>query len=171
MPAKKPKPQPRPKSIDDLDTITIPIGGSGSGTSSTFVYGPGSTVGGISYDYSTPYTISIDPMAYSTISNTSPTWTTSGTSTSSYTISSTPTWGNVSIDSNGITMKEDADIKFGGKSLVQSIAKIEERLGILHPNPELESRWESLKELRRQYDELEKDLLEKEKIMKILKEK
>jgi hypothetical protein len=68
-------------------------------------------------------------------------------------------------------MTENADIKFGGKSLIETIAKIEDRLGILQPNPELESRWELLKELRRQYEELEKDLLEKEKIMKILKEK
>ncbi len=67
-------------------------------------------------------------------------------------------------------MKEGADIKIGRKSLTDAIEKIEERLGILNPNPELENRWEQLKELRRQYMELEKDLLEKEKLMKILKE-
>jgi predicted nuclease with TOPRIM domain len=48
--------------------------------------------------------------------------------------------------------------------------QVEERLGILRPNEGLESRWEQLKELRRQYQELEKDLLEKEKIMDILKD-
>ena len=67
-------------------------------------------------------------------------------------------------------MKEGADIVVGGKSLTKAIEQIEERLGILNPNPELEDRWERLKELRNQYVELEKDLLEKEKIMKILKE-
>jgi hypothetical protein len=77
---------------------------------------------------------------------------------------------NVHIDADGLTMKEGADIKIGSRSLTQSIEKIEERLGILKPNPELEDRWEQLKELRKQYQELEKDLLEKEKIMKILKE-
>jgi hypothetical protein len=77
---------------------------------------------------------------------------------------------NVTIGTNGITMKEGSDIKVGGKSLTEAIEKIEERLGILHPNPELEDRWEQLKALRQQYMELEKDLLEKEKIMKILKE-
>jgi hypothetical protein len=66
-------------------------------------------------------------------------------------------------------MKKGADIKIGGKSLTEAIEKIEERLGILHPNPELESRWDKLKDLRRQYVEMEKDILEKEKIMKILK--
>ena len=77
---------------------------------------------------------------------------------------------NVHIDADGLTMKEGADIKIGGKSLTEAIEKIEERLGILKPNSELEDRWDQLKELRKQYMELEKDLLEKEKIMKILKE-
>jgi hypothetical protein len=53
--------------------------------------------------------------------------------------------------------------------LSDAIEKIEERLGILNPNPALEDRWDKLKELRKQYMELEKDLLEKEKIMEILK--
>ena len=77
---------------------------------------------------------------------------------------------NVHIDADGVTLKQGADIKIGGKSLGEAIEKIEERLGILCPNPELEDRWDQLRELRKQYIELEKDLLEKEKIMKILKE-
>lgn len=75
----------------------------------------------------------------------------------------------VHIDADGLTMKEGADIKIGGKSLTQTIGKIEQRLGILSPNPALEERWAKLKELREQYVEMERDLLEKEKIMKILK--
>ena len=78
--------------------------------------------------------------------------------------------GTVHIDGNGLSMKEGADIKIGGKSLTQAIEKIEERLGILRPNAALEERWDKLKDLRRQYMEMEKDILEKEKIMKILKE-
>ncbi len=77
----------------------------------------------------------------------------------------------VSITQDGITMKEGNDIKIGGRSLTEAIDKIEERLGILHPNPELEDRWEQLKALRKQYNDLEKELLEKEKMWKILKEK
>jgi hypothetical protein len=77
----------------------------------------------------------------------------------------------VSITQDGITMKDGNDIKIGGKSLTEAIDKIEERLGILHPNPELEDRWEQLKALRKQYNDLEKELLEKEKMWKILKEK
>ena len=76
----------------------------------------------------------------------------------------------VSIDTNGLTMASGTDITVGGKSLTKAIEQIEERLCILRPNQELEERWEQLKELRKQYIEMEKDLLEKEKIMKILKE-
>jgi hypothetical protein len=75
----------------------------------------------------------------------------------------------VNIDTNGVNIKEGGDIKIGNKSLSDAIEKIEERLGILNPNPALEDRWDKLKELRKQYMELEKDLLEKEKIMEILK--
>jgi hypothetical protein len=78
--------------------------------------------------------------------------------------------GTTQINADGVQIKEGGDIKIGGKSLSEAINKIEERLGILNPNPELEERWDKLKELRKQYIEMEKDLLEKEKIMKILKE-
>jgi hypothetical protein len=64
----------------------------------------------------------------------------------------------------------DGDVKIKGHSITNLLEKIEERLGILNPNPELEERWDRLKELRKQYIEMERDLLEKEKIMKILKE-
>ena len=76
---------------------------------------------------------------------------------------------SVNINSDGINMPAGSDIKVGDKSLTAAIEKIEERLGILTPNPELEDRWDQLKELRRQYIELEKDLLEKEKMWEILK--
>jgi len=46
--------------------------------------------------------------------------------------------------------------------------RIEERLAILHPNIELESRWEDLADLRMQYVELEREIIEKEKVWAIL---
>lgn len=114
-------------------------------------------------------TITLDPSIYSI--NTSIT----APSTITWNQDYANNWGStdtmVKIDTNGINIKEGGDIKLGDKSLSEAIEKIEERLGILRPNPELEDRWEQLKELRKQYMELEKDLLEKEKIMKILKEK
>lgn len=167
----------------DDNTIVLGSGLGGAGSSYTFSTGAGTD------------TITLDPSIYSSVgavgSITVPTITTTGTGlytttipNGGYTISGAGTntnWStgtgyypnnaNVHINADGLTMKEGSDIKIGGKSLTEAIDKIEERLGILNPNPELEDRWEKLKELRRQYMELEKDLLEKEKLMKILKEK
>lgn len=78
---------------------------------------------------------------------------------------------NVIINDKGMEIKNGGDIKVGGKSLTEAIEKIEERLAILKPNPELEEKWESLKVLRKQYEELEKEILQKEKMWKILNEK
>ena len=73
----------------------------------------------------------------------------------------------------GLTVKGDAaidgDIKLKGKSLSETLNKIEERLAILHPNKELETKWERLKELGDMYRALEKDILEKEQIWNTLK--
>jgi hypothetical protein len=63
----------------------------------------------------------------------------------------------------------DGDVKIKGKSITEVFDKIEERLAILHPNPELEDRWEELKELSKRYKELEKEIIEKEKMWDILK--
>jgi len=63
----------------------------------------------------------------------------------------------------------DGDVKIKGKSINEMFDKIEERLAILHPNPELEDRWEELKELGKRYRELEKEIIEKEKMWDILK--
>lgn len=61
------------------------------------------------------------------------------------------------------------EITIKGKNLSDMIMKIEERLAILHPNVELEEKWETLKSLGIAYRELEADILEKEKILSILK--
>lgn len=64
---------------------------------------------------------------------------------------------------------ENPDIKIGERSLIDFMDKVEERLGILRPNEDLESRWEQLRDLRKQYLEMEKELLEKEKMWELLK--
>jgi hypothetical protein len=91
----------------------------------------------------------------------------------SYTIGSSYSWNdpNVNITSDGITMKQETDIKIGDRSLKDFMDKVEDQLAILRPAPELEEKWDKLKELRRQYEECKQDILEKEKLMKILKEK
>ena len=163
MPAKKQKQQPNYNS----DTVTI----DGS-------YG------------AVPYTTNIGgSMGTDTITLNNTLWS-GGTITSPYTITtngtninsgaggpSTYNWNNnistnakVHINGDGLVMQEGADIVVGGKSLTKAIEQIEERLCILHPNPALEERWDQLKELRQQYIEMERDLLEKDKLMKILKE-
>ena len=61
------------------------------------------------------------------------------------------------------------DLKLQGKSLKTSLESIEARLAILHPNEELEARWEDLRKLRKTYMELESEIIEKEKMWAILK--
>jgi len=83
------------------------------------------------------------------------------------------TWEPVSFPHPNLKVEGDAefaaDIKLKGKSLSEVLDNIESRLGILHPNPELEEKWEELKALSVRYKELEKDIIEKENLWSILK--
>jgi hypothetical protein len=158
MPAKKQKQQPNYNS----DTVTIDSS-----------YGAVPYTTNIGGSMSTD-TITLDTTQWSVGSITSPyTYTTTGTSgAGAYNWNNTTTTmgAKVHINGDGLVMQEGADIVVGGKSLTKAIEQIEERLCILHPNPALEERWDKLKELRQQYIEMERDLLEKDKLMKILKE-
>jgi hypothetical protein len=167
MPAKKQKQQPNV----DSGTVTIDTNygavpnitniGSSMGTDTITLNNTLWSGNSITSPYTLTTSNTSSPTFRYTNNTSNAVWTTTGTVASSNT---------VHIDADGLTMKAGSDIKIGGKSLTQAIEKIEERLGILHPNSALEERWEKLKELRQQYMELEKDLLEKEKLMKILKE-
>ena len=92
-------------------------------------------------------------------------------------VNDTFTWNNQPTASLSVQGKStlDGDVKISGDLIVQGVnfkdmlEEINDKLAILKPNPELEERWEKLKELRRQYMELEKDILEKEEIVRILK--
>lgn len=90
------------------------------------------------------------------------------------------TWGNLTIGPSMApstigqsgTMElygEDADIKINGRSLMDAIAALEQRLNILVPNPELEAEWDQLRELGERYRELEKQCKEKGEMWKKLK--
>jgi hypothetical protein len=116
------------------------------------------------------FTTTIGSTTNTTVPNGGYTITTGAGTGHNWITGTTNTNTTVEINADGMKIKEGGDITIGGKSLSEAIEKIEERLGILQPNPELEERWGKLKELRKQYIEMEKDLLEKEKIMKILKE-
>lgn len=61
------------------------------------------------------------------------------------------------------------DIFIDGQGLSARLGKIEKRLDILVVNPALEQKYEQLKKLGEEYRQLEKELLEKDKIIDILK--
>ena len=63
----------------------------------------------------------------------------------------------------------EGDIKIKGVSLSDRLDTIEERLGILRPNNDLEGKWEKLKKLGEEYRKLEKEILEGESIWDMLK--
>ena len=63
----------------------------------------------------------------------------------------------------------DGEIKIKGVSLDERLNAIEERLGILRPNNDLEGKWEKLKALGEEYRKLEKEILEGESIWDMLK--
>jgi len=64
---------------------------------------------------------------------------------------------------------KDADIKINDKSMVAWMEKVEERLNILTPNPELEADWDELRRLGQRYRALEKKCQEKAQMWEALK--
>jgi len=80
---------------------------------------------------------------------------------------------NPSLKGATLSVKGDADfegeVTLKGKKLSDMFEKIEERLAILHPNPELEEKWDNLRALRNAYKELEAEIIEKESMWAILK--
>jgi hypothetical protein len=93
-------------------------------------------------------------------------------------------WNNITIGSSNIAgtngtmirpsgrlelQGEDADIKINGRSLMDAIDALEQRLNILVPNPELEAEWDELRELGERYRALEKQCTEKGNMWKKLK--
>jgi hypothetical protein len=101
------------------------------------------------------------------------TWVSTNTNSTINWNSPTYTIGPIDDAKNTLQVKGDAnfegDVKIQGKSLVETLDRIEERLAILKPNEELEKKWEKLRDLRKEYMELEAELKEKEKIWDILK--
>ena len=79
-------------------------------------------------------------------------------------------WTNQTItSSNTSTAGLAADkITLNGRDLEGRLQKIEERLNIIHRNYELETRWSNLKQLGDQYQKLEQELVETEKVIAIL---
>ena len=150
----------------DKDDDTIIISGSSDITLDISNYGAAQPT----YTIDTADTISLGNVDWNSM-NTSYTIGT-GTSPYNYTTNYTfaPTDSAVNINTDGVEIKDGGDLKIGDRSMKEFMDKVEDQLAILRPAPELEERWDKLKELRRQYEECKQDILEKEKIMKILKE-
>jgi flagellar motility protein MotE (MotC chaperone) len=109
-------------------------------------YGAAIGNGGTGYTYASP--------------NTVPSWI--GTSTGT---------GTLSVEQSGSIeiQGENADIKMNGKSMKAWMEKVEERLNILTPNPELEKDWDDLRRLGERYRALEKKCREKAQMWEALK--
>ena len=168
MPAKKPK-QPK---TEDMSTTTA-VGGSDS---DDLLIISGASDISMDLDYGAAqgvYSIgNLDTITFDSITL-DPSYTMAGSTVnwgSDYTISSFNSSPGVNITGDGVNIKENCDLKIGDRSLKDFMDRVEDQLAILKPAPELEEKWDRLKDLRRQYEECKQDILEKEKIMKILKE-
>ena len=75
----------------------------------------------------------------------------------------------ITVDTKIHITGKDADIVINGKSFTETMAKIENRLGILRLNPELEKEFDELQQAGEHYRQLEKKFLEQKKIFDILK--
>jgi len=128
----------------DTNYVANPFGTYSSG--STFgptVSGPTTMLGGTGYTYTT---------------NTTSPWISTGANTM------------IVGQSGTIQIKgEDADIKINDKSMVTWMEKVEERLNILTPNPELEKDWDDLRRLGNRYRALERKCKEKAQMWEALK--
>ena len=78
---------------------------------------------------------------------------------------------NTQFENNGkIIMKgEKADIEINGKSMSAWMEKVEQRLNILQPNPDMEKDWDELRRLGERYKKLEKKCQEKSRMWETLK--
>jgi len=63
----------------------------------------------------------------------------------------------------------NGDVRIQGRSILETLERVEERLAILVPNVRMEKDWKELQRLREQYIELEKKLLEQQRVFDILK--
>jgi hypothetical protein len=160
-------------SIDDNDTITLSNWDSPLSTS-------------LSTDYTYSATLGTPTSMASGGSGATLTTTTGGSlmwnnpnhtvTASPYTVSNTTTgWATYTQPAmqGKLTVSGDAtfdgEVTIRGVKLDDRLTAIEERLGILRPNNDLEGKWEKLKALGEEYRKLEQEILEGENIWDILK--
>ena len=95
----------------------------------------------------------------------SPVWTTTTNNTGGYTFANQNIQPNNTVHIKG----ENADLLINEKSLKTWMEKVEERLNILTPNPEMEAEWDQLRKLGERYRKLEKKCREKSDMWNKLK--
>ena len=124
----------------------------------------------VSYTYSSgtsdPYYGAVPNVNIGSGINVSPTvWTTTTNNTGGYTFANQNIQPNNTVHVKG----ESADILINDKSLKTWMEKVEERLNILTPNPEMEEEWDQLRKLGERYRKLEKKCKEKSDMWNKLK--
>lgn len=150
-------------SVDDFDTLRISAGGE-----------PGIHLGD-SWEWNN---MSIGPLTTSQLSPLIPSTvtTTNGTSPGQLSYPSiSPLYNDTLIrtENHGqlrITGK-DPDIIIGDKSLMKTLTQIEDMLGMLRPDPEMEQQWTKLKDLADQYHKLAEECRQKSQVWKALQQK
>lgn len=160
-------------SIDDTDTITLSNWDSPLKTALTDSYTfPSATLG-------TPTSITSGGSG-ATLTTSSTGGLMLGNVGGPYTYTGAP--GTINTGGNWTTynnqpsiMRVEGDAEFKGEVTIRGVklddrlSAIEERLGILRPNNDLEGKWEKLKALGEEYRKLEKEILEGEDIWATLK--
>ena len=156
-------------SIDDAETITLSGWNSPLKTSLPETYSITGTLG------TTVNTSGGGGGATLTTSGTgSLMWPNHTTTASPYIVSNTTT-GWATYNNQPSIMKVECDAEFHGEVKIRGVKlderlnAIEERLGILRPNNDLEGKWEKLKTLGEEYRKLEQEILEGEDIWATLK--
>lgn len=105
------------------------------------------------------------------------TWLSGASGSNAYTYTTGPNyaWNTTSTTTsieNTLQVKGNSefagDITVQGRSLTEFMDSVEQRLNILRPNPALESEWDQLRKLGKQYRELEQQLTEKAQMWAIL---
>ena len=156
--------------IADDDNITLSSWNSPLTTSLNTSMYPSATLGTISSIGTTGATLSTSVTNNGLLWN-NPTYTATA---SPYTVSNGTTgWTTYNNTAQVLRVSGDAefdgDIKIKGVNLTDRLDAIEERLGILRPNNDLEGRWEKLKQLGEEYRKMEKEILEQEQMWELLK--
>ena len=92
-------------------------------------------------------------------------------SNTNWTVNTNSTFSqNVRITGKEILLDEDADIKFGDASLMETLREIQSQLAILTPDSKLEEEFEELRACAQEYERLRTKFLEQKRVWDALKQ-